>query len=292
MMALLALLGCSEQGLSEVRLDAIAVVLGDFDDMRTPLTALDIATTPYDGFIVQAVYEPEDGRSQRGEMAADIDTLLTAVDEKGNYAIQLYNAVFVASGARGFGAGQYNNALLEDNMILADEIKLQRLCDFADGGGSLVVSDWAYEIVERCWPDAVRFFGDDTGLPDAAQTGAAEQDVYATVTDEKLVEALGAAVSIDYEYSAATIIESVGGETEVLLRGTLEHQPSADKPFETLDDVPLLVRFTANRGHVVYGNFHWGRQTPSVAQRLLLESVEGLRVGAGDESDTAVESAR
>lgn len=280
------LAGCSENSLSEVRLDAIAVVLGDFDDSRSVLTGMDIATDAYDGFIVQATYEPEEDRTRRGEMAAQVEALLT--DTSGELDLDRYNAVFVNSGTRGLGAWQYNDMLEPDDGLLLDPA-LDVTCDFADGGGTLVVSDWAYDLVERCWPDAIEFYGDDA-TPDAAQVGIADDETLAAVTSERLATALGDALVLTHDYTAWAVIEGVGADTEVLLRGDIELQPSSAELPEPLAQSPLMVRFPTGRsGQVVFTTFHLAAQNPTVARELLLQGVDGIYEGAGSESsgDTA-----
>ncbi len=284
-MMLLALLGCVEQGFSEVRLDAIAVVLGDFDNVGEPLTALNIATQEYNGLIVQATYEPDDERTQWDSPGPTVEGLFTDTNAKGQLEASAYNAVFMNSGTRGLGAFRYNNQLEPDDSLLLDTDAMDHACNFATGGGTLVVSDWAYDLLEYCWPDALEMVGDDA-VVDAAQLGIAG-DVLVDVDDEKLVESLGAAVNIAYDYTAWSVIESAGAGTEVLLSGSVDYQASADQLPETLDGVPLMVRFLPGRGQVIYTTFHWSAQTPQVAQTLLLDAVEGLSEGAGSESDEA-----
>jgi len=288
MTLLLALLACNESGLTKIQYDAIGVVLGDFDDVTSTLTALDIGTTGVDGFIVQATYEPSGSRTQRGEMGLSIEGMLASLDERGKPALERYNAFFVASGTRGLGAGQYNNVLLPDDGLLLDP-NLSRLCNVANNGGSLIVSDWAYELVETCWPDAIRFFGEgEQVVPDAAQKGIADDTLDAYVQDETLAASLGGTLSLRYDYTAWTLMEGVGAETEVLVTGDGQFQPASDEPIADATDVPLLVRFKAGRGQVIYSNFHWSAQAPAVAQTLLLGAVEGLAPGAGDQSDEVV----
>jgi hypothetical protein len=277
-MIFLTLLGCVDNTLSNVKLDSIAMVLGDFDNMTEPLTALNVATDPFNGFIVQATYEPKDDRTQWDDPGPSVESLLSGVDGKGRLDLTKYNAVFVNSGTRGLGAGKYNNALEPDDSLLLDTENLDHLCSFAESN-TLVVSDWAYDLVEYCWPDAVEFFGDDA-TPDAAQAGIADESVLADVKDEALVEPLGAAVNLVYDYTAWSVIESVGADTEVLLSGSVDYQPSADQLPETLTDAPLMVRFHPGRGQVIYTTFHWAIQTPSVAQGLLTNAVEGLDAGS------------
>ncbi|MDP2310306.1 MAG: hypothetical protein Q8P18_30095 [Pseudomonadota bacterium] len=286
----LVLLGCVEQGFSEVRLDSIAVVLGDFDNVGDSLVALDIATQEYNGFIVQATYEPDEERTQWDSPGPTVEGLFTGTDEKGQLQVSAFNAVFVNSGTRGLGAFRYNNQLEPDDDLLLDTEAMDHACNFATGGGTLVVSDWAYDLVEYCWPDAMELFGDDL-VPDAAQTGMPD-DVLVDVKDADLVEALGATINIAYDYTAWSVIESVGAETEVLLSGTIDYQPSADQLPESLPDAPLMVRFIAGRGQVIYTTFHWSAQTPQVSQTLLLEAVEGLTEGSGDsDADTEASGA-
>ncbi|MES2639925.1 MAG: hypothetical protein V4850_10600 [Myxococcota bacterium] len=282
-MMLLVLLGCVEQGFSGVKLDAIAVVLGDFDNVGDSLTALEIATETYNGLIVQATYEPDDERTQWDDGGPTVEGLFTNSDEKGKLEVSLFNAVFVNSGTRGLGASRYNNQLVADNSLLLDIEAMDHACNFATSGGTLVVSDWAYDMVEYCWPDAIEFFGDDL-VPDAGQVGMPD-DILADVKDEKLVEAMGASLNVAYDYTAWSVIESVGAETEVLLSGTIEYQPSADELPVSLPNAPLMVRFTAGRGTVVYTTFHWSAQPPQVTETLLLEAVDGLSRGSGDSDE-------
>lgn len=285
MILLTLLAGCkNDNGLQEISYDAIAVVLGDFDNVGDTLTASTIGWTAYDGFIVQATYEPEDERQQRGGMALTVEGLLT--DTVGELDLDGYNAVFVNSGTRGLNRVQYNDALAADDTLLQDADNLQKTCDFVEGGGTLVVSDWAYDLVQFCWPDAVDFAG-DAAVVDGAQLGVAETGVLATVKDTVLTQEVGPVVTVDYNYTAWAVIEGVAADTEVLMTGDVQYQPSAEELYEDLADAPLLVRFHPNRGQVIFSTFHWGAQSPSLTQSLLLGAVDGLNPGDGSESATA-----
>jgi hypothetical protein len=284
-MILAWLAACSDQGVHAIDYDAIAVVLGDFDDMRTPLTGLKVGTRPFDGFIVQAVYDTSDERPVRGEAGESVEQLFGAEDENGNPVVSTFSAIFVNSGTRGLGRLQYNDAFTEDDAILADGDMLDNACNFAEGGGVLVVTDWAYDLVESCWPDAIDFVHDDTLEPDAAQTGVAESAILADVVDAPLAERLGSAVlAVDYDYSAWSVIEGVADDTEVLIEGAVQYQPSAEEAIQTLPAAPMLVRFHPGYGLVVFSTFHLASQGTQVAQMLLLGAVEGLEPGAGADS--------
>jgi hypothetical protein len=257
------------------------VVLGDFDDMGDLLTGNNIGSTEYDGFIVQATYEPADSSLHRGDLALTVEGLLT--DTAGSDDLKSYNAVFVNSGTRGLNAYTYNDMMEPDDALLQDAENLQRTCDYVEGGGSLIVSDWAYDLVEFCWPDAIEFFGDNT-VVDAAQVGVADDSVLATVHDEGMKSDLGPSVTIDYNYSAWTVIQSVGADTEVLLSANVPYQPSATEVEDELQDVPVMVRFQPGRGQVVFTTFHWAAQTAPVASGLLFGAVDGLNEGDGAQS--------
>ena len=284
----LPLAACNENNIKSVRLDAIAVVYGDFDNMKDALTALDIASTPYDGFIVQATYLPEDERLQRGYGGPRVEDLLT--DTTGELELSTYNAVFVNSGTRGLGSVVYNNPLEQDDALLAAGTDLQDACDFANGGGTLVLSDWAYDLIEYCWPDAIEFYGDDTAA-DAAQVGVADGELLGDVTDETLLADVGALVTLNYNYSAWAVVESVGADTEVLMLGTAEYQPSAAELPVSIDNSPLLMRFPTGRsGQVLYSTFALSVQTPGLTSAILLVGVDGLFIGAGSESATGTDT--
>ncbi len=275
--------GCIDQGISASRNSAIAVVLGDFDDLTTSLVALDIASEPWDGFIVQATYDPDDDRLQRGEIDLQVEGLLT--DTEGDLDLDNYGTVFVSSGTRGLGLAQYNDGSIADDGLLLNPDALDNVCDFAQSNGLLVVTDWAYDLVEFCWPDAIDFIGDDEVI-DAAQTGVAGIGISAAINDPVLNEDLGDVVSIDYNYSAWAVIESVGVETEVLMSGDISYQPSSTENEETLVNMPLLVRFPTGSGQVVFSTFHLAAQNPTLQQAVLLDGMEGLLRGGGGSTDS------
>lgn len=283
MISLLLLTACNEQNFKEQRLDALAVVLGDFDHMGDVLISMGIATTEYDGFIVQATYQPEEDRQKRGDAQLTVEGLLTSTDDAGRVEINLYQAAFINSGTRGLNSVQYNNPLnTDDSLILQPEV-MDVACDYVETGNVLVVSDWAYDIVEYCWPDAMEFAGDDA-TPDAAQVGQAGTGILATVGgDDVYKEALGAdVVSLNYDYSAWSVIESVGKNTEVLLSGDIFYQPTAADLPQLLPAAPLLVRFTAGKGTVVFSTFHWGAQSGGLPATLMEATVVGLNPSAED----------
>lgn len=275
--------GCIDNGVKATRSDNVAVVLGDFDDLTTSLVALNIASEPWDGFVVQATYEPEDDRLHRGEMALQAEALLT--DSEGDLDLDNYGTLFVSSGTRGLGVAQYNDGTVPDNGIISNTDPLGNVCDFGEKDRLIVATDWSYDLVEFCWPDAIEFVGDDAQV-DAAQTGVAGLDVLATVNDEALRTDVGEVVSVTYDYSAWSVIEAVGTDSEVLLSGDVSYQASATESATTLTNVPLLVRFPTRSGVVVFSTFHISAQNPTLQQAILLDGMEGLSRDGGGVPDS------
>lgn len=273
--ALLAV-GCkNEQGLVEARWDSLAVVTGDFDHMEEVLDHLAVDYVPYDGYIFQAAYDQE--------LKTDVLSLesesLYGGEVEGQPEIDLYDAIFINSGARGFGAYVYNS-MDSDDSVLKDTASMEQIRAWVEGGGNLVVSDWAYDLVEALWPDAIDFARDDTVIDDA-QCGTSER-VTATVLGDEMQAALDGVTEVEllFDYSYWAPIEQVSADTDVYLEGDITYRVSAAEGEGSLTGVPLLVGFDAGAGRVIYSTFHWRAQSPAVAEGLMLGGLEGLRRGA------------
>ena len=290
LLVLAGLVGCVDQGFSAVKLDAIAVVNGDFDDIGETLARNEIGSQPFNGYISQSTTYEGDERPTREDPGKTVEQLLTQYNAEGTKVeIQLFNAVFINSGTRGLNAWEYNNTFNADDSILLDEEAVRNVCDFPEGGGSLFVTDWAYDIVEACWPDKIEFENDDS-VVDAAQVGQAGE-VLADVPDKDLADALGlSVVDIEYNYSAFSVMNSVRSDVEVLLKGDISYQPEGATAYEVHAGVPMAVRFTVGHsGQVVFTNFHLFAQTASVADAILFRGIEGIEAGNGSKSAEAVE---
>jgi hypothetical protein len=271
------LLGCTpEQEFIEIPIEAIAVTAGDYDRMETLLLRQLVNYQLYEGYIVGATYEPE---LDPDDIILEVEGLLASEDELENYG-----ALFVNSGTRGLGQYVYNGVEADDKLV-ADPAVIDNVTRFVAGGGALVVSDWAYDLVEACWPDKITFVGDEDVLDDA-QRGA-RGTVQAMVHREALVNDLGQnLVSIDYDYAHWATIASVADEVEVILSGDVAYRADELEGEVELDDVPLLVSFEHGSGNVYFSTFHWHAQTSTVADTILFEVVEGLNPGGGGDVDT------
>lgn len=275
--ATLLAVGCkNDQGFAEIEYDGIAVVTGDFDDVEASLTRLDIGYTPFEGYISAAVYDPEIKPDAIGLKVEDL--FLGQTD--GANTMRSYGAVFVNSGARGLGEYVYNG-VDEDSSLVLDPDALANVEDYVRRGGALVVSDWAYDLVEAVWPDQIDFVRDDAVLDDAQN--ATSEGVSASVLDPSVQLELGdiTQVQLQYDFAHWAAIESVASDVTVYLKGDITYRVNDAEGDVTLAGSPLLVGFPVDKGVVLYSTFHWRAQTAEVADALLVGSLEGLNPGSG-----------
>ena len=277
---MLGMVACSEQELKAFRFNDIAMVEGDFDHMGDVLLRLDIDTTEYEGYITKPVYDDEIDPDSN---VLKVEALLRDRNEADRTNMLLYDAVFLNSGVRGLGEYVYDG-VDPDDTFLSDEAVIENVQSFVGGGRTLVVSDWAGDIIEAAWPDTITFMNEDicTYPPcwDASQVGVSER-VQARIIPDGLQVALDTdTMSIDFDFSYWTAIAAVSDDVEVYLRGDIEYRISDGEGYGTLEDVPLLVGFTpGNRGRVIFSSFHWRSQNPMLINELMVYVVEGLNPG-------------
>lgn len=295
---LLGLLACEpDNTLTAIPLDAIAVVNGDFDDIGSTLIRNEIGSVAFNGYVEQSttfVGDPDDVPPHRDDPGHTVEELFTApAGDQQKWTIELYNAVFINSGTRGLNAFEYNHSLEPDDQLLKDPLAMDNVCSFPKKG-SLFVTDWAYNLVEACWPDAIEFANDDATIDDA-QVGVIGE-VLADVSDEELATALDSSVAnVQFNYSAFAVMEDVGADVEVLLRGDVTVQPKDGGDVVVQKNVPLIVRIPPStyglgaNGQVVFSSFHLYPQTPVLSDALLFRGIDGLEVGAGEKSSEAIQ---
>ena len=271
-------LGCTpDQNFAERTIDMIAVAYGDFDAVELNLNRLEVPYQYYEGFISGPAYD--DGPEDIDLISLEVEYLFTGETEDGR-VLFLNDVVFINSGTRGFGEYVYNG-LDPDDSIVTDTESIDNVREYVERGGVLVVSDWAYELVEAAWPTHVEFFGDDLAL-DEAQAGSVGRYT-ATAQSDTVKEALGDEVSVSYDFSYWTVIESVSSDVTVHLSADVLYRADDASGEEQAADVPLLVSFEVGDGLVIYSTFHWSAQSAALADPLLTALVEGLPVEGATE---------
>ena len=273
------LCACSEQELKAFSFDDIAVVQGDFDSMNDVLLRLDISSTLYEGFIAGAVYDEE---LDPDINVLKVENLLRDRNEADRSVMLNYDAIFLNSGVRGLGEYKYNSVDPDDG-FLSDEIVLENVQSFVEGGRTLVLSDWTGDLIEAIWPDKISFVNEEIcGSPpcwDSSQVGTSES-ILVDVMDEDAKQDLGTDnISLSFDFSYWTAMSSVADDVDIYLRGDIEYRISDGEGYGTLEDVPLLVGFDVGRGRIVFSSFHWRSQNPTQANQLMIAAVEGLNPG-------------
>lgn len=221
----------------------IAVIQGDSDEIGALLDDLGFA---HDDFATGA------SGTVAKSAAATFLTNLTKMNT--------YDVIFVNCGGS------------LDSLISAKPTILTNVQAFVNAGHSFYASDWAWQIVEGAFPNAIDFWGDDAKLsksttgpsttlgprqgpgPTLAEkkAGAPAFTMNGTVVDTGLATVLGKATTTIYEdLGTWVVMQKPGAGTVVEVETALTDGKGGD-----WGTVPLVVRFSAGQGHVVYTSFH------------------------------------
>lgn len=268
--------GCTENTIVSQPFDSIAVVAGDFDSVQHSLDRLEVSYTVYEGFICCAAYDADLDPEDIGLTA---ESLFTYTDQEGVQELNKHDAVFVNSGARGFGAEHYRTPSVEDDFLVTDPEVIQRVKDYVElSGRTLVVNDWSYDLIEAAWPDKVDWYGEDTEL-DAAQVGLSGRHT-ARVQTEALKQDLGTdTLSAEFNYTNWALVESVAEGVTVHAVADVMYKGAGSENVAEATDVPVLISFEAGQGLVVFSSMHWNTQSAGLADTLLVSLVDGLDPG-------------
>lgn len=148
-----------------------------------------------------------------------------------------------------------------DTSYASDSTVQTNIKNFVNGGGYLYASDWDFEYVEYCWPDAIDFYGDDLSDPYIGDS----QEITADVVDSGLAGYLGKnQAQINFDLPIWIVIDSVDSSTKVLVRGSFSTSEGQ------MNDKPIMVSFNSGSGIVAYTCFHNEAQITGDARELLL----------------------
>lgn len=257
------LVGCIEYNpIPEAPLGDVALTAGDFDDVREPFNRNDVDTERFEGLISTATWDAR----YSGDEDVDVEELLPSMDE-----LTRYNTLILASGTRGLGATVYDGVAPDDAFVSDPEV-IDHLRAFVQQGRTLVVTDWAYDVVEAAWPDQIDFLGEDADL-DAAQKGEIAT-VTAAVADPALERAIGMdEMAVRFDYSTWAVIDEVeGDDARVWLTADTAWRGAVDDGLVEHPDTPLLVTLQpegTGAGRVIVCAFHFDAQTDVVLDGLL-----------------------
>jgi hypothetical protein len=224
----------------------IAVVSGKYDDIEIVLRRLGL--TRIDSYVgwVGDDYTPDDG-SYHTNLLDDFSLM------------QTYDVIF-------FNCGMFDKFL---DVGANRDIAIQNLRAYVAGGRSVYFSDWAYDLVEKAWPEYVDFYGDD-GRMDTAQVALGAENQPARVVDPALWNAVGTQdVAINFNLSLWAPVIATGLQTKTYIRGNAIACTSIDwvlmqcMATQPLNNIPYTVGFHPGdgAGKVIYTAFHQERQT-------------------------------
>ncbi|SRR6266581_1846681 len=149
------------------------------------------------------------------------------------------------------------------------------LQNFVAAGKHLYASDWAYVYVEKAFPAAIDFFGDDTNFGvtvcDETQARIGDSGTYsASILDSSLATALGrTTMSVNFDFDDWVVLgrlDTQGAGTTNLISGDVVACGTSR------GTRPLQVVFphgTTTPGKVIYTSFHTQAQATSDMDRIL-----------------------
>lgn len=188
-------------------------------------------------------------------------THLWTADVFTNYdALAGYDAVFVNCGVSEV-----------DLVIGLSAVAKANLKRYIQEGGSLYVSDWAYDLVEQVWPEKINFLADDTENSAAEHGEDGDYDV--DILDPGLADYVGATgVSIGFNFGNFAIVSQVASGVTTYLRGDVGYRVNAG--VSTLEDTPVTVGFSDGLGRVIFTSFH--QETDTEGNTEVLDGPEDL----------------
>lgn len=144
---------------------------------------------------------------------------------------------------------------------------------YVEQGGVIFASDWAYDVVERLYPEKVEWVGDDA-VADAAQAGE-PGDVTANVTNSGLSLAVGQdTVTVRYDLAEWPVIEVVDATVDVYLQGDVVwRQGMSTYP---VADAPVLIGFEQGSGNVIYSTYRAAANADGNMLAVLAAMVESV----------------
>jgi len=133
---------------------------------------------------------------------------------------------------------------------------------YVQNGGNLYASDWAYDYIEKTWPDAIDFYGDDTVDGDA-KDGNTNSSQPVNVTNENLLTWLraeglvGAAdTTFNVNFNLGGWVVMVTAGNQILTATSLPNGVGGIIPYTPATPIPVTVDFKDGSGCAFYTSYH------------------------------------
>ena len=171
-----------------------------------------------------------------------------------------------------FNIAFINCGALDEDYFYTDSLMREQMKSWVSNGHSLYCSDWAYGVVEACFPQYINFSGNDSIY------GSAEVGKYMLTTsfinDEEIKNHLGKdKADINFNLSGWVVIDSLeqGSSAEIWITAD-----SVRTFTEKLINVPIMVYFSYGQGKVLYTSFHNEAQVTDDMVKILIRIIYGL----------------
>jgi hypothetical protein len=132
-----------------------------------------------------------------------------------------------------------------------------QLRDYVSGGGVVYASDWRFDAIAAAFPEMVS---------QKLRGEGEKQELSAEIVDKDLRHALGDVMNVKLKFDLAEWKTAAfsGPRVTTLMQGTYLKNKSNQRA-----TAPLLVKFTFNKGTVIFTSFHNEKQNSRVEKELL-----------------------
>lgn len=213
---------------------AVAIISGDYDHLDEVLPAFGIA----DFYLVN------------GQTGDEMVQFLQSAEN-----LVQYEAIF-------FAGGHIEEDVFYDtdgSDSAGDVARVnEALSAYVEAGGTLVATDWSYDVIEQNWPNKIDFLGEDT-VPNDAQLGTPDT-VRADVLSSDLESAVGEnVVDVHFDLDTWPVVVSADEAATVYQVGDAPYRFGLDTYVQ--GDSPLLLSFPAGDGKVIYAPWRLSSNT-------------------------------
>ncbi len=231
----------------------LAVVTGEFDAIETVLGGM--------GFGVRACVPAAFAKCPA---SLDPSGTVTLVDGESTAFITAFlDDLFLLES---FALIFFNCGLVDQYLYSAPDTAKNNLRAFVDGGGSIYVSDRAYEIVRVIFPGALDFVGNESSWGadrERGWVGVAAPALAGTVLDANLTQALGrASVTLVYDKAQWVPLDVTqpANATRWIAANPEVDDDRDGTPDRTLSQAPALASVPFGDGRITFTTFHTHQQ--------------------------------
>ena len=230
------------------------MVTGDYDDVGTLLSSLGFA----DYTLVNGIQN-----SETQDFLSDTDLL-------GSYDMLFFNGGFTEEG------------------VISDDVLINNVRNYVEAGGTIIVSDWAYDLVETMFPDKMTFVGDDTIEVSEGDAGLID----CRIVDPNMANSIGTdEIQVEFDLPLFPPVLFADPSVSIHMTGNVEYLDP--NPIDGVDVAqanrsPVLVSFAHGAGKVVFLSFRIESNDTEDALRIhrylvfsssLARSLAGPRAG-------------